>query len=104
MNTIGQIDNFMVIKNKLYFKYSESYHSFLNELNNYSNDWRRKLVRILQKNGTEFPDPVFTQKERKILILPIKVTCTDKTVECELCLRKINFDDGSIGYYNMFLV
>ena len=104
MSTTGQTANFMEMKDKLYFEYSGYYRSLVADLNNFDNNWRRKLVRILQENGKEFPDPVYTQKERKILMLPIRIKCIDETLDKELCLRKINFDDGSIAYFDMFLV
>ena len=100
----GQIGNFMVIKNHLYIQYNGVFDNFRNNLNNLDSSWRTDLIKVLINHGKELPDPVFPQKERKILTMNCSVRCEDKEENFELCLRKIQFDDHSIGYYEMLIV
>ena len=91
-------------ESKLIIDSDETYKSFVSNLNNFKSEWRMDLIDALRLKGDELPDPVFTQKPRKILMLPAKINCSDGEHECEICLRKINFEDGSVGYFDMFVV
>ncbi len=94
----------MVAEGTLMFQYDGTKQSFITSLNDFNNSWRLKLIKELQTIGTDYPDPVFTEKGRKILSAPIKVQCEDGVIDNELCIRRIIFEDKSIGYYDMFLV
>ena len=90
--------------NLLRIKYNGTFRSFGREINDCGSHWRRKIVGLLEEYGSEYPDPIYSQKERSILLAPAEVTCDDGIFECEIFIRKITFTDGSCGFFNGFIV
>ena len=90
--------------NLLKIKYDSTFHSFGKEINDCGSHWRRKIVGLLEEYGLEYTDPIYSNKERSILLAPAKVECEDGIFECEICIRKITFNDGTCGFFNAFII